>query len=643
MKDGFVRAAAIVPSLHTARIDHNIDAMTEAFKAAKKDKAQIMVFPELAVTGASCGDLFLQQVFLEKAREGLYRFVRETAGCQAVIFAGFPFLYKGKVYNTAAVIQDGQLIALIPKTELQLRAGFAEMRVFSPGPWEAEIIDLPEFGEVSFGAQVLIDPEWIDGLSIGCEIGEENLVFGGPGEEHLLNGALLVVNPTAVISHPGSFDASKKILQALTAKYQCAYLTAGSGAGDSTQDGVYDGRALLVENGEVLAEGLQSSEEDYNGTMIRFSEFDFAGLQFARRQAGNFIDNEEDYLHLEMPGDSVITPLSRKFRQDPFCPEPGMEDSFCEDVFRIQTRGLAGRLTHVHAQRIVLGISGGLDSTLALLVSARTCDLLKISRKSILAVTMPAFGTTDRTYRNACALTKALGAELREIRIAESVLQHFRDIGQDPQKHDAAYENSQARERTQILMDIANQCGGLVVGTGDLSELALGWATYNGDHMSMYGVNGGIPKTLVRRMAAYEARVTKSRKIRELLTDILDTPVSPELLPPSGKDVIAQKTEDLVGPYELHDYFLYHMMVYGETPAKMYRTACEAFKGTYGKAVILKWLKVFCRRFFSQQFKRSCMPDGPAVGPVSLSPRGGLAMPSDASSEAWLEEAEALK
>lgn len=612
-------------------------------KEAGNQGAKVIVMPELSITGYTCGDLFWQELLLDKAKEQLLRIAKETADTDAVIFTGLPLEYKGKLYNVAAALCRGEILGIVPKIYLPNYNEFYEGRYFTSGKNVNGTVSLG--GEVSISPYLLFSCAEMPGLKIGAEICEDLWAANPPSVGHAYHGANLLVNLSASDEVVGKDTYRRSLVSSQSARLICGYIYATAGEGESTQDVVYGGQNLIAENGSILGE----SKRFVNG--ITYGEVDIQRLMNERRRMTTFqfsSDEEEGktepvyqekLFHLAV----CETRLSRKIASRPFVPGVKEErDRRCDEILNIQAMGLKKRLAHIHCQNAVIGLSGGLDSTLALLVTVRAFDLLGMDRKKITAVTMPCFGTTDRTYHNACVLSERLGAQLKEVNIKEAVNLHFRDIGHEPEVHDVTYENSQARERTQILMDIANQSGGIVIGTGDLSELALGWATYNGDHMSMYGVNCSVPKTLVRHLVRYFADTCGDEKLNAVLLDILDTPVSPELLPPKD-GVIAQKTEDLVGPYELHDFFLYYMLRWTFPPKKIYRLALLAFEGEYEKETILKWLKIFYKRFFQQQFKRSCLPDGPKVGSVAVSPRGDLRMPSDACAKHWLDEVEELQ
>ena len=645
MKDGFIRCAAAGIKVKVADPVHNTDVIIEKMKECAENGAKVVVFPELVVSGYSCGDLFLQEKLIRECQKSLFRIVEESASLDAVFFVGLPFEYRGKLYNTAAAVSGGRLLGLVPKTILPNYNEFYEMRHFTKGQ---DMIDHVILGgkAVPFGTNILFETE--DGLSIGCEICEDLWAPLNPGTSHVLAGANLLVNLSASNEVVGKNVYRRQLVQAASARLLCGYVFASAGEGESTQDLVFGGHHMIAENGTILKESVRFENETI------YSEIDIDRLMAERRRNTSFeIDHSKDYFRMKFKLKRENLDLCREFARMPFVPDDEKtRTERCEEILAIQANGLKKRLEHTHCKSAVIGVSGGLDSTLALLVTVKAFDLLGLDHKNILAVTMPCFGTTDRTYDNACMLAKTLGCKLQEVDIKKAVIQHFDDIGQSMENHDVTYENSQARERTQVLMDIANQCGGMVIGTGDLSELALGWATYNGDHMSMYGVNGSIPKTLVKHLVRYYADTccvtpgmeetdSNGAELKHALEDVLDTPVSPELLPPVD-GVIAQKTEDLVGPYELHDFFLYYMLRCCFPPAKIFRIAKKTFAGEYAEETILKWLKIFYRRFFSQQFKRSCLPDGPKVGSVAVSPRGDLRMPSDASAALWLEEIEKL-
>lgn len=604
--------------------------------------AGLMVFPELCVTGYTCGDLFLQAPLIRAAKEQLSVIAACTKDKPMLVFVGLPWEHGGKLYNAAAALSSGRVLGIVPKTHLPNYSEFYEQRHFTAGTDELILTEW-EGMQVPMCTDLLFQCREIKELVVGAEICEDVWAPCPPSIRHALAGATVIVNCSASDETIGKDTYRNDLILGQSARLVCGYVYANAGEGESTQDLVFGGHNIIAENGNLLAVSKRFSPESIYG------DLDLERLESERRRMNTYPARQEDgHLVIKFSLDTAGMEACQQERvlrfsdSRPFVPGDERERSRrCEEIFTIQAMGLKKRLQHTGCTHAVLGISGGLDSTLALLVTARAFDMLHIPRGQIHAVTMPCFGTTDRTYQNACRMTEKMGASLTEVDIKQSVLQHFADIGHDPKDHNVTYENAQARERTQVLMDIANQVNGLVVGTGDMSELALGWATYNGDHMSMYGVNASVPKTLVRHLVRYCADICEEETLKAVLLDVLDTPVSPELLPPQD-GAISQKTEDLVGPYELHDFFLYHMMRFGYHPQKIYRMAEKAFHGVYDGKTIIKWLKVFYRRFFSQQFKRSCLPDGPKVGSVALSPRGDLRMPSDACSRLWLEELEEL-
>ena len=700
MKDGFIKVAAATPDVRVADCEFNATEIICMVHEMETEGAKVMVFPELCITAYTCGDLFWQENLLEEAKVQLVRIAEETADVDAVIFVGLPLEYNGKLYNVAAGLNHGEILGFVPKIYLPNYNEFYEARYFTSGEcldgtvhidreayreryaeaakpddveFEIEMAESDGFEELEeieddevldyidedvededddlYEEDIWISPntiftcEEMPKLQIAAEICEDLWVPDPPSVTHAYHGANLIVNLSASDEVVGKDSYRKSLVSAQSARLLCGYIYATAGEGESTQDVVYGGQNLIAENGSILAE----SRRFVNGVI--YADLDIHRLDNERRRMttcqfapdlapeGQDISYNEALFTLE----KTETELSRKFDSRPFVPGIREErERRCDEILNIQAMGLKKRLAHIHCQNAVIGLSGGLDSTLALLVTVRAFDMLGMDRSKITAVTMPCFGTTDRTYNNACSLSEILGATLKEVNIREAVNLHFRDIGHDPEVHDVTYENGQARERTQILMDIANQSGGIVIGTGDLSELALGWATYNGDHMSMYAVNASVPKTLVRHLVRYYADTCGDQKLAEILLDILDTPVSPELLPPKD-GVISQKTEDLVGPYELHDFFLYYMLRWTFPPKKIFRLAQNAFAGEYDDETILKWLKTFYLRFFMQQFKRSCLPDGPKVGSVAVSPRGDLRMPSDACATLWMKELDQIR
>lgn len=634
MKQGFVKVAAVTPDIRVADVEFNKEQICRKMDEAATSGAKIIVFPELCMTGYTCSDLFTQDVLLDHAREVLTEIAAHTRDMDALVFVGAPLAVDGELYNVAAAMNHGKILGLTTKTFLPNYGEFYEMRQFREGPEKAREIEFD--GEmVPFGPKILFTAKQMEHLIVAAEICEDVWSPVPPSIEAVREGATVIVNCSASDETIGKATYRESLIEGQSARLIAGYIYSNAGEGESTTDLVFGGHNLIAENGTILAE----SKRFENG--IIYSEIDVNRLMSERRKNTTFKTAKERTL-TRVPFDIEITEteLTRVFPSRPFVPSENRERAKrCEEILTIQAMGLKKRLEHTHAKCAVVGISGGLDSTLALLVTAKAFDALGLDRKHIISVTMPCFGTTDRTYNNACKMSLSLGAELREVPIAAAVMQHFKDIGHDSEDHSVTYENSQARERTQVIMDIANANGGMVIGTGDMSELALGWATYNGDHMSMYGVNASVPKTLVRHLVQYYADTTDDKELQEVLYDVLDTPVSPELLPPKdGK--IAQKTEDLVGPYELHDFFLYYFLRFGYAPSKIYRIAKYSFAGEYDDETIYKWLRTFCWRFFAQQFKRSCLPDGPKVGTVALSPRGDWRMPSDACVASWMRDLE---
>ncbi len=637
MKDGFIRCAAMTPKVTVADCGANEREIIRLLDEASEAGANVAVFPELCLTGYTCGDLFLQDRLIGGAMESLMRIAAHTEGMNLIAFVGLPFLYRNKLYNTAAALSGGKLLGLTAKTHIPNHSEFYEARHFAPAPSGCVFAETP-CGVVPFGAGLLYKCADMPSLVIGAEICEDVWVPDPPSVGQALAGATLIVNCSASDETTGKDAYRRSLISGQSASLLAAYVYSNAGDGESTQDVVFGGQDLICENGTILAESRRFTNESI------YADVDLGRICSERRRINTFVseNNPEKYFETEFNLEIRPLDLRRKYNVTPFVPSDKSDrDARCEEILTIQAMGLKKRLEHTGCKNAVIGISGGLDSTLALLVTIKAFDMLKIPRAGITAVTMPCFGTTDRTYNNACRLVHSLGAQLKEVNIRNAVTLHFKDIGHDPELHDVTYENSQARERTQVLMDIANRTGGLVIGTGDLSELALGWATYNGDHMSMYGVNCSIPKTLVRHLVRYYADICGNEALSRVLADVLDTPVSPELLPPTG-GTISQKTEEIVGPYELHDFFLYYILRFGYTPSKIFRLACNAFVNFYDRNTILNWLKIFYRRFFSQQFKRSCLPDGPKVGSVALSPRGDWRMPSDASVKMWIAELEEL-
>ena len=639
MIHGFLKVAAATPVIRVADPGHNAAACVALAKTAAEAGVKLLVFPELCLTGATCADLLAQNRLIRGAKEALQAFAAETAELDMASVVGLPVALGDKLYNCAAVVSGGTVLGLVPKTNLSP----AERRVFSAPAAEVLVTDILGDGSfVQMGSKQLFVCSSLPELRFCVEVGLDRAVATPPTAQAVSAGALIVCNPSATPEVIGAAESRRLTALSRSAHSLCGYILAETGEGESTTDSVCGGHRLICEGGEVLAEAMPFADGELTVSELDLERMihDRRGEGFDTSACGHCVENYFDLAVEE-------TTLTRPVNPHPFLPvDPTRWADHCERILTIQAKGLAKRITAAWAKKIVLGISGGLDSTLAILVMARALDLLGRPRTDIVAVTMPCFGTSARTKNNATVLCEELGVDFREVNIFDSVTQHFKDIGHDPEARDVTYENAQARERTQILMDIANQVGGMVIGTGDLSELALGWATYNGDHMSMYSVNGNVPKTLVRELTAYSAklaRVQGNDKLADALADVLGTPVSPELLPADKEGKIAQKTEDLVGPYELHDFFLYHLLRYGSTPAKLFRLTRYALGDTYDDATILKWLETFHRRFFTQQFKRSCLPDGPAVFGISVSPRGGWAMPSDAVSALWMAEISELK
>lgn len=634
MKDGFVKVAAATPCIQVADCGYNREQILSEIKRAEKQKVRILVLPELCMTGYTCGDLFLQENLLRGAEEGLIWLLEQTKAMDMLIVLGLPVSVDCKLYNTAAFLQQGKLLGMIPKTYMPNYSEFYEVRHFARGQKEIQMISYAN-QSVPFGTWQMFRCRQMPELLIGCEICEDLWVPNPPSTEYAMAGATVICNPSASVEVTAKEGYRRQLVSAQSARLVCAYLYADAGEGESTTDVVFSSHNMICENGTVLAESRR-----FTNQMV-VSEIDIHKLSAERRRMNTYeVIGTAEYTITVFDWKTEDTVLTREFSQTPFIPSNlTRRKERCEEIFTLQAMGLKKRLQHTHCQSAVIGLSGGLDSTLALLVTVRAFDMAGMNRSSILGITMPGYGTTDRTYQNALAMADALGVTLKEISIVKAVDQHFADIEHDKSIHDITYENGQARERTQILMDVANQTNGMVIGTGDLSEMALGWATYNGDHMSMYAVNVSIPKTLVRHLVQYVADTCNQETLTKILLDVLDTPVSPELLPPKHGEIV-QKTEDVIGPYELHDFYLYYMMRFGFAPSKIYRIAVTAFREKYDRETIMKWLKKFYWRFFSQQFKRSCVPDGPKVGTVALSPRGDWRMPSDASVSLWIQDLE---
>ena len=637
MKDGFLKAAALSPALRVADCAYNAGQIAEAMQACAGRGIKLAVFPELALTGYTCGDLFFQQALQQAALQGLAQILQASKGLDLIALVGLPVAVNGKLYNCAAVVCGGRLLGLVPKTCLPNYGEFYEKRHFAPGDKKVRTVTVCG-QQVPFGTQLLFQCRQMPAFVLGVELCEDLWSALPPSTFHALAGATVIANLSASDETVGKAEYRRALVANQSARLLCCYLYASAGHGESTQDMVFAGHDLVAENGVLLAE----TEPFKGGDAV--SELDCARMLAERARNTSFVPNDEGYQVVGFDLAVTETVLTRWVDPAPFVPgDARRRAERCELILRMQADGLAKRIEHTHAKTAVIGISGGLDSCLALLVAARAMRQLDRPASDVLAVTMPCFGTTKRTRSNAEILCQELGVSFREVNITATVRSHFADIGHDGQTPDVTFENSQARVRTLELMDIANLNGGFVVGTGDLSELALGWATYNGDHMSMYGVNAGVPKTLVRHLVRYEADTAPTDALRRVLLDILDTPVSPELLPAKDGE-IAQRTEELVGPYELHDFYLYYVLRFGFGPRKIFRLAKAAFAGRpeYTDQVLYKWLRSFYWRFFAQQFKRSCLPDGPKVGSVTLSPRGDWRMPSDASAAAWLAELETL-
>ncbi len=641
MNHGFVKVAAAVPSVKVADCKHNTREIQSLLLQASNKGAEIVCFPELCITSYSCGDLFRWQTLLDEAEMQLINLMNFSRSLNIIAIMGMPIAYNGALLNCAVVMQKGRLLGIVPKTFLPNYNEYYEKR------WFTSALDIPEGHALICGQQVLVSANQLfhtPNCTFGIEICEDVWAPVPPSCKLAMRGAEIIFNLSADNDIVEKRQYLNNLVSQQSARCIAGYVFCGSGFGESSQDVVFHGKTMIYENGVLLASEPKHTMEE----ILTVSEIDVERLRIDRRNNTTFSSCarlvKDEKMHIK-DTENIISPtfsLTRKFAPFPFAPADNIIEERCEDIFAIQTQGLAKRVTHTNCETLVVGISGGLDSTLTLLVCAKTFDLLNKSHRGIVGITMPGFGTSDRTYTNAIRLMEELGVTIREIDIKEACRQHLQDISHDINVHDTTYENSQARERTQILMDYANKTNGLVIGTGDLSELALGWTTYNGDHISMYGVNASVPKTLIRYLVKWIASKYSDEAIRTTLLDIIDTPISPELIPTDESGNITQKTEDLVGPYELHDFFLYYMLRWGFHPGKLYMMACSAFKGTYDGETIKKWLTTFVRRFFSQQFKRSCLPDGPKVGSCSLSPRGDWRMPSDASAQAWLDECAAL-
>lgn len=637
MKNGFVRVGCAAPRVRVADCAFNADKIIEIMTEAEREGIKLMVTPELSLTGYTCGDLYMQKTLQEGAVAALERVVKASVGLEIVIAVGLPVAYKGKLYNCGAIVQNGRILGVVPKTNLPNYAEFDERRHYAPA-FEGTV-ELNLCGQaVAFGTKLLFECNELPEFVFATEICEDLWVPCPPSISHTRAGAAVIINLSGSDDIVGKTAFRHRMVEALSSRLICAYAYTNTGYGESTSDMVFLGQRVISENGVTLAETDLFSKTDYI-----YTEVDVESIMFERRRMSTYTFDDSGYTHIPFSLTIGETELSRKIAQSPFIPDDvPLRDKSCKEILFLQANGLARRIEHTHAKSLVIGLSGGLDSTLALLVCKRALEQLGRDPSDILAITMPCFGTTARTKGNAEILAECVGARLKTIDIAQSVKQHFKDIGHDENDFNVVYENAQARERTQILMDVANAENGLVIGTGDLSELALGWATFNGDHMSMYGVNSSLPKTYIRHLVRYEADNAEDKRLHDVLYDVLDTPVSPELLPAKdGK--ISQQTENIVGPYELHDFFLYYVVRCAFTPKKILRLAQCAFGERYDRATLLKWLKNFYKRFFSQQFKRSCMPEGPKVTAVSLSPRGDWHMPSDACSALWLDEIEKME
>ena len=637
MRDGFIKAAAGTPRIRVADCRYNAEQIFTLMREAAKQGVRVLALPELCITGYTCGDLFLQDTLLKGAEDSLSTVLEDTKNLDMITALGLPVRWGGKLYNCAAVIHKGELLGLVPKTHIPNYGEFYEKRWFEAAPGEGRMIRFCG-QETYLGSDVIFPCETMQGLTVGVEICEDLWAAEPPSVRLAGAGATVILNLSASDEVVGKAEYRRQLVAGQSARLVCGYVYADAGEGESSTDLVFAGHNLIAENGVLLAERRFA-----NGLTV--TELDVQRLDYERRRMTTFRAGGEELLEVPFALEPAPTALTRHVSRTPFVPEDAWDrKNRCNEILLIAALGLKKRLEHSGAKAAVVGLSGGLDSTLAILITSIAMKLMDRPASDIIAVTMPCFGTTDRTRDNAVELAERLGATLKRIDIGEAVKVHFRDIGQSMDDHDVTFENGQARERTQVLMDIANQCGGLVVGTGDLSELALGWATYNGDHMSMYGVNASIPKTLVRHLVSFvsDDKAEEDERLSAVLSDILDTPVSPELLP-AIEGRIAQKTEDLVGPYELHDFFLYYAVRWAFPPKKVLRLAEHAFGRSYDRATLLKWLKNFYRRFFAQQFKRSCLPDGPKVGSLTLSPRGDWRMPSDAVAALWMDELEGLK
>ena len=631
MRHGFIKVASASPSLKVGNPDYNKDRIIDLMRKAEKEGVKVLVFPELSITGYTSGDLFFQSSLLSSSQEALLDIKEASKDLDLLSFVGYPLKYNGKLYNTLAAIQHGSILAFFAKRNLPTYGEFYEERWFTPSPSENMLIDY-KGEDVVFGSKIILS--YSDSLKISAEICADLWVPDPPSTHHAMAGATLIVNASASDELIGKSEYRKNLVSGQSARIIGAYIYSDASEGESTTDMVFTGSNVIAENGTIL------KAVDYSLDELIISEIDTEKLERERYVRNTFPISEEGYAYIDISFNECETKLTRYIDPHPFVPvDEAKRNERCDKILTLQALGLKKRLQHTRSKKVVVGLSGGLDSTLALLVAVKAFDMLSLDRKGIIAITMPCFGTTKRTRSNAELLALSLCVDFRTIDITESVKAHFKDIGQSLDDFSVTYENGQARERTQVLMDTSNKEGALVIGTGDLSELALGWATYNGDHMSMYGVNAGVPKTLVRYLVKYVAETTENEVESKVLFDILSTPVSPELLPAKDGE-ISQVTEDIVGPYELHDFFLYYIVRLSFSPGKVYRLALIAFDGVFDSETIYKWLRTFIRRFFSQQFKRSCLPDGPKIGTLTLSPRSDWRMPSDADSEIWLKELE---
>lgn len=638
MDYGFIRVAAATPKIKVADIDYNAEIICRQINEAAKEETKLIVFPELCLTGYTCSDLFWQSLLIEKAEKKTMEIARYCENYDMLVVIGIPYEYNGKLYNVAVVIHKGKVLGIVPKKNLPNYSEFYEARHFTKGFEKVVMVNFAGC-KIPMGMNILFKCVNKPEVVMGVEICEDLWVPNPPSINHAMAGATIIANLSASDEVTGKSVYRRELVTGQSARLVCGYIYSDAGDGESSTDFVYSAHNMIAENGRMVAEAKRFINQTVYG------DIDLDRIKNERRRMTTYESSDKDEymivpfeMHIDNKG------LIRKINNMPFVPgDLTKRSERCEEILTIQAMGLKKRLEHTNAQSAVIGISGGLDSTLALLVTVRAFDMLSKDRKGIIAVTMPGFGTTDRTYENAVKMIEKLGVTFIEINISEAANAHFKAIGHDSSLHDVTYENVQARQRTLYLMNLANKYNGFVVGTGDLSELALGWATYNGDHMSMYGVNASIPKTLVRHLVRYYSDTCDDIELQKVLNDVLDTPVSPELLPPQENGEIAQKTEDLVGPYELHDFFMYYMLRLGYTPKKIYYLAQNAFMGVYDDTTILKWLKTFYRRFFAQQFKRSCLPDGPKVGTVAVSPRGDLKMPSDACASMWLKELEEIQ